>query len=50
MCEFMGCKPIFATKVIAEIFPPATDQSIESGLSVSIFVRTRKMVNYACEE
>eukprot|EP00932_Pfiesteria_piscicida_P007319 SRR837773.17364.p1 GENE.SRR837773.17364~~SRR837773.17364.p1 ORF type:complete len:149 (-),score=25.08 SRR837773.17364:22-468(-) len=28
---------------------PATDQSIERGLSMSISVRTRKMVNYACE-
>ena len=36
-----------AMKVTAGIFAPATDQSIERGLSMSIPVRTRKMVNYA---
>ena len=36
-----------AMKVTAGIFAPATDQSIERGLSMSISVRTRKMVNYA---
>ena len=38
-----------AMKVTAGILAPATDQSIERGLSMSISVRTRKMVNYACE-
>ena len=50
MCEFTGVKPACAMKVTAGIFAPATDQSIERGLSMSISVRTRKMVNYACEE
>ena len=40
-------KPACAMKVTAGIFAPATDQSIERGLSMSIPVRTRKMVNYA---
>ena len=40
-------KPACAMKVTAGIFAPATDQSIERGLSMSISVRTRKMVNYA---
>ena len=40
-------KPACAMKVTAGIFAPATDRSIERGLSVSISVRTRKMVNYA---
>jgi hypothetical protein len=42
-------KPACEMKVTAGIFAPATDQSIERGLSMSISVRTRKMVNYACE-
>ena len=42
-------KPACAMKVTAGISAPATDQSIERGLSMSISVRTRKMVNYACE-
>ena len=42
-------KPACAMKVTAGILAPATDQSIERGLSMSISVRTRKMVNYACE-
>ena len=42
-------KPASAMKVTAGIFAPATDQSIERGLSMSTSVRTRKMVNYACE-
>ena len=42
-------KPACTMKVTAGIFAPATDQSIERGLSMSISVRTRKMVNYACE-
>ena len=37
-------KPACAMKVTAGIFAPATDQSIERGLSMSISVRTRKMV------
>ena len=36
-----------AMKVTAGISAPATDQSIVRGLSMSISVRTRKMVNYA---
>ena len=40
-------KPACAMKVTAGIFAPATDQSIKRGLSMSISVRTRKMVNYA---
>jgi len=36
-------------KVIAGIFVPATDQSIERGLIMSASVRTREMVNYAGE-
>ena len=43
-------KPFCATKVTAGMFAPATDQSIERGLSMSTSVRTRKMVNYACAE
>ena len=49
MCEFAGVKPDRAMKVSAGINAPATDQSIERGLSMSISVRTRKMVNYAWE-
>ena len=49
MCESTGGKPAGAVKATAGIFAPATDQSIERGLSMSISVRTRKMVNYACE-
>ena len=41
-------KPACAMKVTAGIFAPATDQSIERGLSMSTSVRTRTMVNYAC--
>ena len=40
-------KPACVMKVTAGIFAPAIDQSIERGLSASISVRTRKMVNYA---
>ena len=42
-------KPTCAMKVSTEIFASAADRSIGRGLSMSIFVRTRKMVNYACE-
>jgi hypothetical protein len=40
-------KPVCAMKVCAGILAPAMDQSTERGLSTSISVRTRKMVNYA---
>ena len=42
-------KPARVMKVTAGNLAPATDQSIVRGLSMSISVRTRKMVNYACE-
>ena len=42
-------KPSCLMKVTAGTLAPATDQSLEKGLSMSINVRTRKMVNYACE-
>jgi hypothetical protein len=42
-------KPACGTQVAADKFAPATDQSIEKGLSMSMFAKTRKMVNYACE-
>ena len=34
---------------MARMFALATDLPTEGGLSMSMFVRTRKMVNYACE-
>ena len=52
MCEYRGVKPRCAMKVtVAGILlhsPPASIPR-ENGLSVSIHVETRKMVNYACE-
>ena len=42
-------KPICTVKVLAGKFAPATDHSILRSLSMSMPVRTRKMVNYACE-
>ena len=42
-------KPVCIVKVLAGIFAPATDHSTMSSLSMSMPVRTRKMVNYACE-
>ncbi len=42
-------KPTCAMKVITENLASAADRSIRRGLSMSISVRTRKMVNYACE-
>ena len=48
MCELTGVKPACAMKVTAGILAPATDLSTERDLSLSIPVRTRKMVNYAC--
>ena len=49
MCEFTGGKPECEMKVTAGILAPATDCLIERSLSMSACVRTRKMVNYACE-
>ena len=42
-------KPICTVKVLAGKFAPATDHSILRSLNMSMPVRTRKMVNYACE-
>ena len=36
--------------MLAGMSAPATDISCVESLSVSSYVRTRKMVNYACEE
>ena len=48
MCaSFRVCKPASAMKVNAWICAPATDRDLESGVSKSANVRTRKMVNYA---
>ena len=41
--------PVCAVKVLAGNFALATDHSIWRSLSMSMFVRTRKMVNYAGE-
>ena len=41
--------PVCAVKVLAGNFALATDHSIWRSLRMSIFVRTRKMVNYAGE-
>ena len=41
--------PVCAVKVLAGIIALATDHSIWRSLSMSMFVRTRKMVNYASE-
>ena len=41
--------PVCAVKVLAGNIASATDHSIWRSLSMSMFVRTRKMVNYACE-
>jgi hypothetical protein len=40
-------KPACAMKVSTEMLASAADQSTGRGLSMSISVRTRKMVNYA---
>ena len=45
MCASFGVNPASALKVNAWICAPATDRDLESGLSSSIRVRTRKMVN-----
>ena len=42
-------KPVCIVKVLAGISAPATDHSTMRSLSMSMPVRTRKMVNYACE-
>ena len=42
-------KPACEVKVTAGIFVPATGHSIERGLIMSASVRTREMVNHACE-
>ncbi len=47
MCEYLGTEPTRVMNMIVEIFASAADRSIRIGLSMSIFVRTRKMVNYA---
>ena len=50
MCEYRGVKPPCAMKVtVAGAFVHSPPASIprENGLSVSIHVGTRKMVNYA---
>ena len=47
MCTFSGVKPASGMKVNAWTCAPATDRDLESGLSRSISVRTRKMVNDA---
>ena len=47
MCKFLGVKLASAMKVNAWLCAPATDRDLESGLSKSISVRTRRTVNYA---
>ena len=42
-------KLVCTMKVITEMLASAADRSTGRGLSMSISVRTRKMVNYACE-
>ena len=42
-------RPTCAMKVITEKLASEADRSFGRGLSTSIYVRTRKMVNYACE-
>ncbi len=49
MCELIGVNPSAGMKVTAGIFATVTDQLLGKGLSMSMFVRTRKVVNYACE-
>ena len=43
----LGVTPAGAMKATAGISAPAADRSIMRGLSMSISVRTRRMVNYA---
>ena len=49
MCEYRGGKLPCAMKVTVAVFLHSPPASIlrENGLSVSIHVETRKMVNYA---
>ena len=47
MCKFSGVKPASSMKVNAWICAPATDRDLESGLSKSMSVRSRKTVNFA---
>jgi hypothetical protein len=50
MCEYRGGKPRCAMKVTvagALVHSPPASIPWENGLSVSIHVETRKMVNYA---
>ena len=42
MCKFAGVKSASAMKVIVRISAAATDRDLESGLSKSMSVRTRK--------
>ena len=42
-------KLVCIMKVITEMLASVADRSTGRGLRMSIFVRTRKMVNYACE-
>ena len=42
-------KPVGTMKVIIEMLASVADWLTGRGLSISIIVRTRKMVNYACE-
>ena len=42
-------KLVCTMKVMTEMLASAADRSTGRGLSMSISVRTRKMVNYACE-
>ena len=47
MCKFSGAKPASVLKVNAWICALAADRDLESDMSKSISVRTRKMVKYA---
>ena len=49
MCKFSSVKLASAMQVNAWIRAPATDRDLESGLSKSMSVGTRRMVNCACE-
>ena len=46
-CKFSGVKPASTLKVHAWMCSPATDRDLESGLSKSLSVCTRTMVNCA---
>ena len=50
-CASSGvCTPCSLMNVFAGICAPAADWLTDRGLSLSISIRTRKMVNYACTE